>query len=106
MRVRLCLLQVVLCTFLLAGLLTAQINTCNARGVVSDQNQNPVAAAAGEFQAIELGIKFVLHTNKKAEYFQVRVKTALYNISVSAQGYGPYQMSTYLDMGSEFTNHV
>jgi len=100
------LMSVVLATFVLAGSLTAQINTCNARGVVSDQNQNPVAGAAVEFQAIELGIKFVLHTNKKGEYFQLGVKPGFYNISVSAQGYGTYQMSTYLEMGSDFTNHV
>src|SRR5437660_4314468 len=96
----------VLCAFVLTGLLSAQINTCNARGVVSDQNRNPVAGATLEFQAIELGIKFVLHTNKKGEYFQLGVKPGFYNISVSAQGYGTYQMSTYLEMGSDFTNHV
>src|SRR5437763_7555989 len=100
------LMSVVLATFVLAGSLTAQINTCNARGVVSDQNQNPVAGATLEFQAIELGVKFVLHTNKKGEYFQLGVKPGFYNISVSAQGYGTYQMSTYLEMGSDFTNHV
>src|SRR5437667_2169403 len=101
-----CIGLFVLCAFVLTGLLSAQINTCNARGVVSDQNQNPVAGAAVEFQAIELGIKFVLHTNKKGEYFQLGVKPGFYNISVSAQGYGTYQMSTYLEMGSDFTNHV
>ena len=41
------LMSVVLATFVLAGSLTAQINTCNARGVVSDQNQNPVVNNSG-----------------------------------------------------------
>ena len=101
-----------LVTFVICGLLLAtaglkaQINTCNVRGVVSDQNQAPVAGATVEFQAIELGIKFVLHTNKKGEYFQLGVKPGFYNISVSAKGYGTYQMSARLEMGSDFTNHV
>ena len=98
--------SVVLCAVLLVVPVTAQINTCNARGVVSDQDQNPIAGATVEFQSIQLGIKFVLHTNKKGEYFQLGVKPGFYNISVSAPGYGTYQKSVRLEMGNDFTNHV
>src|SRR5439155_13027044 len=98
--------SVAFCAVLLVVPLTAQINTCNARGVVSDQDQNPIAGATVEFQSIQLGIKFVLHTNKKGEYFQLGIKPGFYNISVSAHGYGTYQKSVRLEMGSDFTNHV
>lgn len=71
------------------------------KGQVIDKDNKPLANAQITFYDLSRGTKFSVKTKKDGTYFKVGLPPSTYRITVSSEGYFPFETNLQIDFGRE-----